>query len=153
MRTNNSFFGFRPPMWTAILVLIFSIGGLIDSIYLTAEHGKIVPCSVVQGCEKVLSSSYAEIYGVPTAIFGIIAYAIVFILAIFTIFGLRGTWTLLSLHNFIMVGFTLWLLYLQAFIIEAFCMYCLLSAFFTFSIFLLLIISRFLGRKNQNRLR
>ncbi len=143
---NNVFTTNQPPMWISLTASFLALGGLIDSVYLTAEHlsGKIAPCSVVKGCETVLTSSYAEIYGIPTATFGAIAYFTVFSLAILTTFSYPKTWTMLSIVSLIMTLFTFWLLYLQAFVIQAFCQYCLLSAFFTFSIFVMVIWSRFL---------
>ncbi len=61
-----------------LLAAVVAIGGLIDAIYLTIHHltGEKVPCSVTGGCETVLTSSYAEIAGIPLATFGAIAYFI-----------------------------------------------------------------------------
>ncbi len=51
------------------LAAVVALGGLADSIYLTIKHftGEKVPCSIVEGCEQVLTSSYAEIFGIPLA--------------------------------------------------------------------------------------
>jgi uncharacterized membrane protein len=46
-----------------------------------------------------------------------------------------------------MAVFSLWLLYLQAFVIGAFCQFCLLSAGTTLTLFLLVIIRQFLPKK------
>ena len=58
-----------------LLAAVVALCGLADAIYLTIHHytGTKVPCSIIEGCEQVLSSQYAEIYGVPLAIFGAIA--------------------------------------------------------------------------------
>ena len=142
----------QPPVWISAFVSIFAVGGLIDAAYLTAEHlrGEIAPCSVLQGCEQVLTSQYAEFYGIPTATFGAIGYFCVFSLAVLTAFGYRRTWTLLSGLSLAMTLFTIWFIYLQAFVIKAFCQYCLLSAGITFLIFSLVVISKFTGRKESN---
>jgi uncharacterized membrane protein len=129
------------PLLAAVVALI----GLADAIYLTIKHftGEKVPCSIVEGCEQVLTSSYAEIAGVPLAIFGAIAYFTAFSLAILAAFGNRQTWTLFGVQVSIMAIFSVWLVYLQAFVIEAFCQFCLISAATTFSLFIIYLISRF----------
>lgn len=133
------------PLLAAVVALV----GVADSIYLTIHHftGEKVPCSVVEGCEQVLSSSYAEIAGIPLAIFGAAAYFTAFSLAILAAFGNRLTWTLFSVQVAFMMLFTTWLVYLQAFVIEAFCQFCLLSAGTTFVLFSISLISRFSPRR------
>ncbi len=133
------------PLLAAAVALI----GLADSIYLTIKHytGEAVPCSIVEGCEKVLTSSYAEVSGVPLAALGAIAYFIAFSLAILAAFGNRLMWTLFSVQVFFMTIFTIWLFYLQASVIGAFCQFCLLSAATTLSLFFIALISKFRGFK------
>jgi uncharacterized membrane protein len=133
------------PLLAAAVALV----GLIDSIYLTTKHftGEAVPCSVIEGCEQVLTSSYAEVAGVPLAALGAIAYFIAFSLAILAAFGNRLMWTLFSVQVVFMIVFTIWLFYLQAFVIGAFCQFCLLSAATTLVLFLIALISKFRGFK------
>ena len=131
----------RLPLLAAGIALI----GLADSIYLMIHHytGEKVPCSVVEGCEQVLSSSYAEIAGIPLAIFGAAAYFVAFSLAILAAYGNRSAWTLFGMQVIVMAAFTAWLVYLQAFVIEAFCQFCLVSAATTLTLLVVYIISRF----------
>lgn len=138
-RQNNSVA--KLPLLAAIVALI----GLVDAIYLTIHHytGEAVPCSVVAGCEQVLTSSYAVIAGVPLAIFGAAAYFIAFSLAILTAFGNRRMWTLFGVLAVLMAIFTAWLIYLQGFIIGAFCQFCLVSAGTTTILFLIFLISKY----------
>ncbi len=141
--TNNAVA--KLPLLAAAVALI----GLIDSIYLTIKHytGEAVPCSIVEGCEQVLTSSYAEVAGFPLAALGAIAYFIAFSLAILAAFGNRLMWTLFTAQIFLMTIFTLWLFYLQASVIGAFCQFCLLSAATTISLFLITLISKSRGFK------
>jgi uncharacterized membrane protein len=44
--------------------------------------------------------------------------------------------------------FTLWLVYLQAFVIEAFCQFCLLSTATTGALLFIFIVSKFLYRRD-----
>ncbi len=129
------------PLLAAVVALI----GLADAIYLTAKHysGEAVPCSIVEGCEQVLTSSYAEIAGIPLAIFGAAAYFVAFALAILAAFGNGRAWRLFGVQAVLMTIFTAWLIYLQAFVIEAFCQFCLLSAGTTLTLFIIYLISKF----------
>jgi uncharacterized membrane protein len=117
---------------TALVALI----GLADSMYLTVEHltGQSVRCTVISGCSEVLSSPYATIHGYPLALLGAIAYFAVFSLATLVAFGYRVVDRLLLLVVALMFLTTLWLLYLQAFVIRHFCQFCLLSALATIAL-------------------
>ena len=129
------------PLLAAVVALI----GLADAIYLTIKHytGEAVPCSIVEGCEQVLTSSYAEIAGIPLAIFGAAAYFVAFALATLAAFGSVRAWMLFGVQVVLMTIFTAWLIYLQAFVIEAFCQFCLLSAGTTLTLFVIYLISKF----------
>jgi len=128
-----------------LLAAIVALAGLADAIYLTIKHytGEQVPCSIVAGCEQVLTSSYAEIAGIPLAIFGAAAYFTAFALAILAAFGNRLMWTWFGVQVILMAIFTAWLIYLQAFVIEAFCQFCLLSAATTLTMLIIYLISKF----------
>jgi len=124
--------------------------GLADAIYLTIEHltGQTVRCTVISGCSEVLSSPYATIHGYPLALLGAIAYFTVFSLATLAAFGYPLVGRLLLLVVTLMFLTTLWLLYLQAFVIHHFCQYCLLSALVTTTLAALVAIAsrRAIGR-------
>lgn len=139
--TNQSNTVAKLPLSAAVIAL----AGLADAIFLTIKHytGGQVPCSIIEGCEQVLTSQYAEIFGIPLAVFGAIAYFAAFSLALLTAFGNRLTWTLFGVQVILMTIFTAWLLYLQGFVIEAFCQFCLISAAVTFTLFVIYIASRF----------
>lgn len=131
------------PLAAAFVALI----GVADSVYLTVNHltSAPVPCSIISGCETVLTSQYAEYAGIPLAAFGAVAYFVAFSLAILAAYGNRLMWTVFGVQVILMAAFTTWLLYLQAFVIGAFCQFCLLSALTTFTMLVLFILSR-LGR-------
>lgn len=124
-------------------VAVVSLLGLADAIYLTIGHitGQTVRCTIVAGCSEVLSSPYAMIAGVPLALVGASAYFSVFSLATLAAFGYRVAGTLLKLLVALMVVVSIWLTYLQAFVIRQFCQYCLFSAGVTLTIAILLLIS------------
>src|SRR5512138_2210825 len=107
-----------------------SLLGLADAIYLTYEHvtGQSVRCTITSGCSEVLSSSYAVMAGVPLAAIGAAAYFSVFSLATLAAFGYRLAGGLLTILVAAMLVVSVWLFYLQASVIHAFCQFCLFSA-------------------------
>ncbi|MGI9107106.1 MAG: vitamin K epoxide reductase family protein [Pyrinomonadaceae bacterium] len=126
------------------LAAVPALVGLADAIYLTAEHlsGRSVRCSLTSGCSEVLSSSYATIGGYPLALFGALAYFTAFALATLAAFGSKRARNLLAPLVAIMFAMTLWLLYLQAFVLGAFCQYCLLSAAMTLLLVVIVLAQR-----------
>jgi uncharacterized membrane protein len=130
--------------WIPFAAAFVALLGLLDAGYLTNQHytEAPVPCSLVAGCETVLTSAYAQLYGIPTAAYGAFAYFIAFALAILAAYGNRLMWKLFGVQVVIMALVTCWLIYLQAFVIGAFCQFCLLSALTTFSLLILFIISK-----------
>ena len=125
----------------AIVALI----GLADSIYLTVHHytAEPVPCSLIEGCESVLTSPYAEIGGIPLAAFGAAAYFVAFSLAVLAAYGDDRMWLLFGLQTILMSAVSALLIYLQAAVIGAFCQFCLLSAATTFTLYILYLVTVF----------
>jgi uncharacterized membrane protein len=129
---------------------IVALAGLADAIYLTVHHytAEPVPCTLTGGCEMVLTSSWAEIGGVPLAAFGAASYFIAFSLALLAAFGDRRMWMLFGVQVTLMAAFSAFLTYVQAFRIQAFCQFCLLSAATTFTLFILFLASLFANRRS-----
>lgn len=126
------------------LAAVLSLLGLADALYLTVEHlsGRSVQCTIVSGCSEVLSSPYAVVAGVPLAAVGAAAYFSVFTLATLAAFGYRVAGALVLPLTSAMFLVSLWLIYLQAFVIRAFCQFCLLSAAITFCLLVVALIAR-----------
>ncbi len=118
------------------LAALVSLVGLADAVYLTVEHltGNSVRCTVTAGCSEVLGSAYASIGAIPLAGLGALAYFTAFSLATLAAFGHRWTRSLLAAIVAMMLAMTLWLLFVQAFVLRAFCQYCLLSAAVTLTL-------------------
>ncbi|HEY0365664.1 MAG TPA: vitamin K epoxide reductase family protein [Pyrinomonadaceae bacterium] len=123
---------------------LLSLFGIADALYLTIEHvtGQSVRCTIISGCSEVLSSPYAVVAGIPLAAIGGAAYFTVFSLAILALFGYRIAGKLLLPLVGAMFLISLWLIYLQAFVIREFCQYCLLSAAITLALFVVVFINR-----------
>lgn len=120
--------------WLVVAFFIAALVGFADASYLTAEHvrGTVPPCSVLVGCERVLTSEYASIKGMPLAALGMLYYGTVLVMLI-AYFDTGNRRILHATAWLVAVGFlcTLFLVYAQVFIIEALCPYCLVSAFAT----------------------
>ena len=111
-----------------IAVAALALAGLGVAGYLTWVHyADLDPVCVGGGggCERVQSSDYAELAGVPVALLGLIGYGA--ILASLLVPGGAGRFTgaLLALAGF---GFSAWLTYVELFEIDAICQWCVASA-------------------------
>ena len=139
-------------VWSYVLAALISLVGLADAIYLTVEHltGRSLRCTIISGCSEVLSSPYAQIGSIPLAAIGAGAYFTVFSLATLAAFGYRLAVPLLRIILAIMFLMTLWLLYLQAFVIRHFCQYCLLSAAVTLVLTVIVLLAMGAGRGTKN---
>ena len=84
--------------------------------------------------------------GIPIAAFGAFAYFVAFSLAILTVFGNRSMWLLFGVQSFIMAAVSAYLIYLQGFVIGAFCQFCLISAATSIGLFVIYLVSRLTSR-------
>jgi len=134
----------------AIIAALIGCFGLLDSGYLTIKHlqGSYIRCS--DECSAVLGSRYAEgIAGIPLAGFGAMAYTVVIIAALGAAAGFPVGRAVLTVITPLMALVSLWLIYLQAFVIHAFCKYCLASAAASLILALLIWADR-LSTRGQN---
>ena len=134
--------------WLYLAAAALALVGLSDAIYLTAKHltGQSVQCNVTAGCEEVLSSAYATLGGYPLAAFGAAAYFAAFSLATLALFGYGIARRLFFYLVSLMLLTSLFLLYVQGFVIGKWCQYCLLSAGVTFCLMGIVLAERFSHR-------
>lgn len=133
------------------LVAILAIAGLADSIYLLVKHltGEDVTCIASSGCSEVLSSPYSTLGPIPLGAIGALGYFLAFSLALLTAFGNLRAGTFLRILVAGMFATTLWLLYVQAFILHAFCDFCLLSAALTVSLSAIVTAGYFIEKRHR----
>ena len=130
--------------WITIILLL---AGLINCVYITVEtaQGGGIGCYVVEGCDRVLTSPYASIFGISVSIFGIAYY----LLGIVFLLLARQTDSLKRIFFWYIclgIAISLVFIYIQAFVLRAFCSSCLLSALLVFVIG----ISAFFMQKHKN---
>jgi uncharacterized membrane protein len=123
---------FRTILYAAAAIV--ALAGLTDATYLSVQAftGETLSCGGSPDCFRVLGSSYSKVGGIPVALLGAVAYFSVFALATFAAFGRTRARILLIPIIGAMFLATLWFLYVQAFVLHAYCRYCLFSAAITF---------------------
>lgn len=123
--------------------------GFLDAAYLTILHlSETIPPCTVGSCEEVLTSQFSTILGIPLALFGSGFYLSVIILSLLLLTNYKKIFLTafyaLAVWGFI---FSLFLLGLQAFVLNAFCQYCLISLATSTGIFILALLNYFKSRK------
>jgi uncharacterized membrane protein len=109
----------------ATFVAAFGIG--VAAYIAIAEAGGGAPACLAGGggCETVASSSHSELLGVNVAVIGIVGYALLLVTALLRGDGARMAGFGLALFGF---GYTVYLTYLELFVIDAICQWCVASA-------------------------
>ena len=121
-------------MKSRMIIATLALIGFFVSVYLALwKFGfmGLITCGT-GSCELVQTSEYAYLFGVPVAVIGAIGYAALFGVSIVGLQpGLAGrriiATGLVGLSG-LGLAFTAYLTYLEAFVIEAWCRWCLLSA-------------------------
>jgi uncharacterized membrane protein len=107
---------------------MLAVAGVLISAYLTWSHLRgVAPVCVggSGGCETVQTSRYSEILGVPVALLGVVAYAGLLLSA-----AIKGEKAVLLGLFVALVGtlFNAYLTYLELFVIQAICQWCVANA-------------------------
>ena len=105
--------------------------GVVDAAYLSYArytHTELM-CGIVEGCNVVAASPYSVLFGVPLAYLGLLFYIAIFILGVWLL-SRDGAWPRIALFTTTSVGLvsSLYFVYLQTFVIQAYCIYCIISA-------------------------
>jgi uncharacterized membrane protein len=125
-------------MTVAVLALI----GFLVSVYLLLYNLGVlgsIACGGSGGCERVATSPWAVLFGVPVAAYGVAGYLVLLGVAVF---GLGERWLarseptrwLVALSG-IGVLFAIYLTYLEAAVVHAWCRWCVTCAIVTTLIF------------------
>ncbi len=141
--------------WSRPLIGGIALIGAVLTAYLTISHqlGKGVACPT-EGCDVVLNSPYANVFGLPLSLFGFVAYAGMTSLAVVPLWvsdpeqkELRQkledwSWLLLFAGAIAMTVFSGYLMYLLSTQIKVLCLYCIASACFSLLMLVLTVIGR-----------
>ena len=138
------------PLMAGIASVGAAVTGYLTIVKLT---GNSTACPT-NGCDLVLSSPYATVFGLPLALFGFFAYASKIVFALIPLLvnsskqaQLRSNlqnWTGLLLFDggTAMTIYSGYLMYLLAFKIQVVCIYCVGSALLSATLFMLALIGR-----------
>lgn len=130
-----------PPL-NRMIVAVLALLGLSVALYMVAYAmgltGPII-CNV-GSCETVQNSVYSKIGGIPVAAFGVVGYLILLATSFLGIQPgfLKARWVSLLLLGGGVLGvlFSAYLTYLEAYVIHAWCQWCVSSAIIMVLVFL-----------------
>lgn len=141
--------------WSRPAIGAIATVGALGTGYLTVIKlmGGDAACPV-KGCDQVLSSAYADVFGIPLTLFGCLAYLSMVALSLgpLLVSGEASskqrqklenlTWPLLFIGSTGMMVFSGYLMYLLATELRAACLYCIVSAGLTLAMFVLTLLGR-----------
>ncbi|NEQ50391.1 MAG: vitamin K epoxide reductase family protein [Leptolyngbya sp. SIO3F4] len=141
--------------WSRPAIGAIATVGALGTAYLTVIKlmGNSAACPV-KGCDQVLTSAYADVFGIPLTLFGCLAYLSMVALSLgpLVVNGETNreqrqkledtTWPLLFIGATGMMVFSGYLMYLLATELKAACLYCIASASFTVLMFVLTVLGR-----------
>ncbi len=137
-----------PALWLQLTTFVLALAGLGVSVYLTIAHfteSKLLGCSEsgLVNCTKVTTSPQSYVFGIPVAVLGLAFY--LFAVAIMSPWAWRATRReihLLRIASLVVgIGFVLYLIYAELFIIGSICLYCTSVHTITFVLFVLTVIA------------
>ncbi len=113
------------------LALALAALGVGVATYLTVVHYAHQPiaCNGIGDCEYVNSSEYAKVAGVPVALMGVVSYAA--LAALIATAWLRDSVTMLIVAWMLALAsfaFSMYLTWIELEVLEAICIYCVVSA-------------------------
>ncbi|MEK7569476.1 MAG: vitamin K epoxide reductase family protein [Patescibacteria group bacterium] len=142
---------FSSDILTQISILLLAACGFFVAHYVYNKKRKqeYLVCPIKFDCNTVVNSDYSKFFGIPVEILGMIYYGFTSLSYLFLIFApssypifLSGTSIALSAVAFI---FSLYLMFILAFVLRRGCSWCILSAILCTLIFILTVILYHLG--------
>ena len=139
-----------------LTLIVLALIGVADSSYLAARHysGEDVVCNigghVFGDCSTVTNSEYAVVAGVPVAVAGAGYYFALLILAasMVTYDDKRLRKLFIVIASLGLLG-SLWFVYLQLFVLNSICVYCMVSAVTTTLLLLVALVDHRLVYKSS----
>jgi uncharacterized membrane protein len=134
------------PLWLQLVTFALALAGLGVSIYLTIAHfteSTLLGCSEsgLVNCTKVTTSPQSYVFGIPVAVLGLAFYVVV--AALMSPWAWRAARYRREIYLIRMaamvagIGFVLYLLYAELFLIGSICLYCTSVHAITFVLFVL----------------
>lgn len=115
------------------LLFLVAIAGLLVSGYLYVGYTEVgpIPCPLSGGCEVVRASQYAQFFGLPTPLYGVVFYLLLALGALLLPRYRAALRIPLLVLTGIGLAVSLYLSYLEAYVVRAWCTWCVVSAVLT----------------------
>lgn len=131
-----------------LIIWIAGVIGLLDSLYLSYVKITSTPIYCTPGlgdCAAVNSSPWSEILGIPVAFLGSAAFGAMLLVLVL----MNSSQWIRRYHNFILFGisftgflFSLYLTFVELFVLKTVCQWCVLSAI-SITVIVIAVITRF----------
>lgn len=125
-------------IYFTIAFLAIALLGFADATYLTIKHyqREAPTCIITKGCGVVATSKYATIFEIPVALLGVLYYLSIIISSV-AYLDTKKTVVLTVMARLTWIGLiaSLYFVGLQLFVIKALCIYCIVSAGSSFTLF------------------
>lgn len=128
-------------------IAVLALLGALDATYLLLGKLGITSgyvCSVTGGCEIVNTSPYSELVGIPVAAIGLLGYLAILVVALAAIqprwLADRRPDAVLAVLSGVAVAFSLYLTYVELFVLRAVCQWCIVSQLVIIAIFVLALV-------------
>jgi uncharacterized membrane protein/glutaredoxin len=140
--------------WARPIIATIATIGALGTGYLTANKLMDTSAACAAGCDVVLNSKWATVFGLPLTLFGCLAYLSMLVLAVAPLLINADTnkdqrekvedltWPLLFWVSTSMTVFSGFLMFILATDIKAICPYCIASALMSTTMFVLSILGR-----------
>jgi uncharacterized membrane protein len=126
-------------IFLSLFFTVMAMLGILDAGYISYGEltGNLPPCKPPFACREVLDSQWSKVGPIPLAVFGLVFYSVMFTLGILSFMDVEHVKLgklKIRLHNIIAVLgtmgliFSIWLVFIMAVLLKAWCLYCLLSA-------------------------
>ncbi len=127
--------------FTPYIAIVASLLGLLAAItiFIEKRKKKKMICPLQANCDKVVHSTHSTTFGISNELLGILYYLVIgslyaLILAWPEFFATAGIHYLMLLMTFVGVILSVYFVILQAFVIRAWCSWCMLSAVACFAL-------------------
>lgn len=135
------------PQGAYAFIVVAALGGfgVSTTIFQTKRSHKQLVCPTGSNCNAVVNSRYARFFGIPLEYLGMLYFffiALAYLALIVFPQAILGPWLLgLAMLSTAAFFFSFYLLFVQAFLLRQWCIWCILAAMFSLTIFFMSLIS------------
>jgi len=129
-----------------IYLICFSVVGFLVSAYIlySKKFNKPLFCPIGKNCDDVVRSKYGKTFGIENTIPGMGFYILIFIYAIGLLSNRNLFKEVIIYHSLVGISFgsvlfSLYLAYIQKFVLKKWCYYCIISAIASLLIFIVIL--------------